>query len=267
MACRSTQPECSRAYCTSCIKRYKDIEFDEHARSFICPYCQGTCNCRQCLLKRGIKDVIRNTDGRVVQEVVADLEKDNIKVPFSCVRLVDRADDVVSSGSLVDTAETSKASSPPRQYRRRNPPPGATDHRTRRRPTPAPLQAEKLVDTDGETVGGATDWESDMSTPPPRLPFPTRTQALVETLPESPSPPDPSLTLLSAPQWESVEWAPDWTTDSAEFSTAMEIDRPAECWPLAAPVLTISNDEERPCEWPEGVSNLQILASAAYRSR
>lgn len=45
---------CKKSYCAYCVlKRYPEITFDALSKTWVCPWCQGNCNCTVCCTKRG----------------------------------------------------------------------------------------------------------------------------------------------------------------------------------------------------------------------
>lgn len=102
MQCRN--PECGFLYCWTCCKRYSSFQFDEEARSWICPFCQGDCNCGACLSKTGRSHLIGSNFGTTgaraeaqrLGESVEDYLKRTAKreKAFDRVRLVDAATDI-----------------------------------------------------------------------------------------------------------------------------------------------------------------------------
>lgn len=105
------------------IARYPSLEFDETSRSFICPFCTGTCNCSVCLRKRGLEHLIP-VQGQTLDQL---LKLPTAKTPtYDRVRLVDRAEDVQSPQLTVEWEEwledqkRSALGLPPRKRRRKH---------------------------------------------------------------------------------------------------------------------------------------------------
>ncbi|OCF40078.1 hypothetical protein I317_06091 [Kwoniella heveanensis CBS 569] len=113
MKCRNVNSVCNATFCETCCKRYSYFDFDEESRSFICPLCKDICNCSNCIRKRNLAHLLDGKSGfkrssikyhmgakaqgeMTVQAWLEQAVKKDLGAPFDCVRLVDRAYDIIT---------------------------------------------------------------------------------------------------------------------------------------------------------------------------
>ncbi|KAK4685295.1 hypothetical protein P7C73_g4859, partial [Tremellales sp. Uapishka_1] len=214
------------------VVHYNYFEFEPKDRSWICPLCRDICNCTQCIRKRDLGHLLMGTpngrtrlrpqleEGKTIQDwLETTVESRGRPAPFDRVRLVDQATDIVTPSLPSDLADDSAIEASKKRRKSKKTAAGVGEDgeggkrpRKKRKlgpkeddsnpislvvrlkiPPAQPEQRGKEVDSDGDTVGGYSDFDdgrpgdgcsvvssgqSSLSLSPvsPRLPFPPRVQ-------------------------------------------------------------------------------------------